>query len=78
MSYCKRGNFQGSYTYFTEGIYGLYFVKCDQVCKNRSYNCKTLKTCTVNAVIFEGSKFRGFHCKLAERKILIPEKEVVA
>ena len=30
---------------------------------------------TVYAVIFEGRKFRGFHCKLAEHKILILEKQ---
>ena len=30
---------------------------------------------TVYAVIFEGCKFHGFHCKLAEHKILILEKK---
>ena len=28
---------------------------------------------TVYAVIFEGHKFHGFHCKLVERKILMLE-----
>ena len=30
---------------------------------------------TIYAVIFEGRKFRGFRCKLVERKILILEKK---
>ena len=30
---------------------------------------------TVYGVIFEGSKFCGFHCKLAECEILILEKK---
>ena len=33
---------------------------------------------TVYVVIFEGRKFRRFHCKLVEREILILEKEAVA